>query len=96
MSDAPATYLRAEQAQLQAVRAHPGDPDAALRLALLYHDHGRPAAAVPHYQAALRLRPRTPTHSASWATPWPNSAGPTTPWTATAAPPRPGPATPRR
>ena len=52
-----AEFARAEQALLQTVRAHPQDADAVLRLALLYHDHGRPADAVPHYQSALRLRP---------------------------------------
>jgi tetratricopeptide (TPR) repeat protein len=53
----PAEFARAEQALLQAVRANPGDADVACRLALLYHDHGRPADALPHYQAVLRLRP---------------------------------------
>jgi tetratricopeptide (TPR) repeat protein len=57
MPEPAATFPRAEQALLLVVRGHPQDADAALRLALLYHDHGRPADAVPHYQAALRLRP---------------------------------------
>jgi cytochrome c-type biogenesis protein CcmH/NrfG len=48
--------LRAEQALLQAVRVRPDDADATYRLALLYHDQGRPADAVPHYQSVLRLR----------------------------------------
>jgi tetratricopeptide (TPR) repeat protein len=54
----PGDFARAEQALQQALRADPGDANAACRLALLYHDHGRPADAVPHYQAALRLRPQ--------------------------------------
>jgi tetratricopeptide (TPR) repeat protein len=54
----PADFVRAEQALLQAVRARPGDADAAYRLAVFYHDHDRPADAVPHYEAALRSRPR--------------------------------------
>jgi Flp pilus assembly protein TadD len=52
-----ADFARAEQALQHALRANPQDADAACRLALLYHDHGRPADAVPHYQAALRRRP---------------------------------------
>ncbi len=40
------------------MRAHSDDADAAYRLALLYHDHARPADAVPHYQNVLRARPQ--------------------------------------
>jgi tetratricopeptide (TPR) repeat protein len=54
----PAEFARAEQALLSALRGRPGDPDTAYRLALLYHDHGRPADAVPHYEAVLRARPQ--------------------------------------
>ncbi len=57
MSEPSANFRRAEQALTQAVRGDPEDAGAALRLAQLYHDHGRPADAVSHYQAALRLRP---------------------------------------
>jgi tetratricopeptide (TPR) repeat protein len=53
----PPDFARAEQALRQALGADPNNPDAACRLALLYHDHGRPADAVPHYQTALRIRP---------------------------------------
>jgi tetratricopeptide (TPR) repeat protein len=54
----PADFLRAEQALVQAVRDRPGDAATAYRLALLYHDHGRPADAVPHYETVLRARPQ--------------------------------------